>query len=154
MGKIEENFLFLTKMYCQNSNYAFEILKLFPPLNSRWKLYPRMLRNVAEVDLSTLVLGQRVSMPICAGATAMQCMAHVDGELATVRGRKKVLTQRVRRGLTFSDSLLCVHHADTSLDVFTASGIKPFDSAIQRPGLAHSATLFSNSMALVLSGIE
>ncbi|XP_003411592.2 2-Hydroxyacid oxidase 1 [Loxodonta africana] len=52
---------------------------------SRWKLYPRMLRNVAEMDLSTSVLGQRVSMPICVGATAMQCMAHVDGELATVR---------------------------------------------------------------------
>ncbi|XP_033041541.1 hydroxyacid oxidase 1 [Trachypithecus francoisi] len=52
---------------------------------SRWKLYPRMLRNVAETDLSTSVLGQRVSMPICVGATAMQRMAHVDGELATVR---------------------------------------------------------------------
>ncbi|KAH0510195.1 Hydroxyacid oxidase 1 [Microtus ochrogaster] len=52
---------------------------------SRWKLYPRMLRNVADIDLSTSVLGQRVSMPICVGATAMQCMAHVDGELATVR---------------------------------------------------------------------
>ncbi|XP_038187740.1 hydroxyacid oxidase 1 isoform X2 [Arvicola amphibius] len=44
-----------------------------------------MLRNVADIDLSTSVLGQRVSMPICVGATAMQCMAHVDGELATVR---------------------------------------------------------------------
>lgn len=48
-----------------------------------------MLRNVADIDLSTSVLGQRVSMPICVGATAMQCMAHVDGELATVRGRKR-----------------------------------------------------------------
>lgn len=86
-------------MSCQHFGYTFKILK---PLlffffsfetNSRWKLYPRMLRNVAEVDLSTSVLGQRVSMPICVGATAMQCMAHVDGELATVRGRKKVPPQ-------------------------------------------------------------
>ncbi|XP_055461526.1 2-Hydroxyacid oxidase 1 isoform X4 [Psammomys obesus] len=52
---------------------------------SRWKLYPRVLRNVADIHLSTSVLGQRVSMPICVGATAMQCMAHADGELATVR---------------------------------------------------------------------
>lgn len=59
---------------------------------SRWKLYPRMLRNVAEVDLSTSVLGQRVSMPICAAATAMQCMAHVDGELATVRACRSLGT--------------------------------------------------------------
>ncbi|KAB1262471.1 Hydroxyacid oxidase 1 [Camelus dromedarius] len=74
---------------------AFEILNpisFFLFFNSRWKLYPRMLRNVAEIDLSTSVLGQRISMPICVGATAMQCMAHVDGELATVRGRKKVLS--------------------------------------------------------------
>lgn len=49
-----------------------------------------MLQNVAEIDLSTSVLGQRVSMPICVGATAMQCMAHLEGERATVRGRKKV----------------------------------------------------------------
>ncbi|XP_072490528.1 2-Hydroxyacid oxidase 1 isoform X2 [Notamacropus eugenii] len=52
---------------------------------SRLKLYPRMLRNVATVDLTTSVLGQRISMPICAASTAMQCMAHVDGEIATVR---------------------------------------------------------------------
>lgn len=65
--------------------------------NSRWKLYPRMLQNVAEIDLSTSVLGQRVSMPICVGATAMQCMAHVDGELATVRGRNKGRPKMDRR---------------------------------------------------------
>ncbi|XP_070328410.1 2-Hydroxyacid oxidase 1 isoform X3 [Odocoileus virginianus] len=59
---------------------------------SRWKLYPRMLRNVAEIDLSTSVLGQKVSMPICVGATAMQCMAHVDGELATVRACRSLGT--------------------------------------------------------------
>ncbi|XP_045837609.1 hydroxyacid oxidase 1 [Meles meles] len=59
---------------------------------SRWKLYPRMLRNVAEVDLSTSVLGQKVSMPICAGATAMQRMAHEDGELATVRACRSMGT--------------------------------------------------------------
>lgn len=56
-----------------------------------------MLRNVADIDLSTSVLGQRVSMPICVGATAMQCMAHVDGELATVRGRKRSLSARTER---------------------------------------------------------
>ncbi|XP_005991149.1 hydroxyacid oxidase 1 [Latimeria chalumnae] len=51
----------------------------------RYRLYPRMLRDVSEVDLSTLVLGQRVRMPICVAATAMQCMAHPDGETATVK---------------------------------------------------------------------
>ncbi|XP_072490529.1 2-Hydroxyacid oxidase 1 isoform X3 [Notamacropus eugenii] len=59
---------------------------------SRLKLYPRMLRNVATVDLTTSVLGQRISMPICAASTAMQCMAHVDGEIATVRACHSVGT--------------------------------------------------------------
>lgn len=107
-----------------------------------------MLRNVAEIDLSTSVLGQRVSMPICVGATAMQCMAHVDGELATVRGRKKVLTQKDRRALTFSDSFLCMHQANTSLDMFILTKAKLIDSAINIPVFEPSAPLFSSCMTL------
>ncbi|NXI90305.1 HAOX1 oxidase, partial [Psophia crepitans] len=52
---------------------------------SRWKLYPRVLRDVSVMDLSTSVLGQKISMPICVGATAMQRMAHADGETATAK---------------------------------------------------------------------
>ncbi|NXI54379.1 HAOX1 oxidase, partial [Chloroceryle aenea] len=52
---------------------------------SRWKLYPRVLRDVSVTDLSTSVLGHRISMPVCVGATAMQCMAHADGEMATAK---------------------------------------------------------------------
>ncbi|KFP06070.1 Hydroxyacid oxidase 1, partial [Calypte anna] len=52
---------------------------------SRWKLYPRVLRDVSVMDLSTTVLGQKISMPLCVGATAMQRMAHPDGETATAK---------------------------------------------------------------------
>ncbi|KAG2467476.1 HAOX1 oxidase, partial [Polypterus senegalus] len=52
---------------------------------SRWRLYPRVLREVSHVDISTTVLGQKVSMPVCVAATAMQRMAHPDGEIATVK---------------------------------------------------------------------
>ncbi|XP_051723043.1 hydroxyacid oxidase 1 isoform X2 [Ctenopharyngodon idella] len=52
---------------------------------ARWCLYPRVLRDVSTVDMSTTVLGQRVSMPICVAPTAMQRMAHPDGETATAR---------------------------------------------------------------------
>ncbi|NXJ76040.1 HAOX1 oxidase, partial [Trogon melanurus] len=52
---------------------------------SRWKLYPRVLRDVSVMDLSTSVLGQKISMPVCVGATAMQRMAHADGETATAK---------------------------------------------------------------------
>ncbi|XP_078086486.1 2-Hydroxyacid oxidase 1 isoform X2 [Mustelus asterias] len=52
---------------------------------SRWTLCPRMLRDVSRMDLSTTVLGQRINMPICVSATAMQRMAHPEGEVATVK---------------------------------------------------------------------
>ena len=45
-----------------------------------------MLRDVSTVDMRTRILGQEVSFPVCVGATALQRMAHMDGELATARG--------------------------------------------------------------------
>ncbi|NWS58533.1 HAOX1 oxidase, partial [Chunga burmeisteri] len=59
---------------------------------SRWKLYPRVLRDVSVMDLSTSVLGQKISMPVCVGATAMQRMAHADGETATAKACQAVGT--------------------------------------------------------------
>ncbi|XP_036398962.1 hydroxyacid oxidase 1 [Megalops cyprinoides] len=52
---------------------------------SRWRLFPRVLRDVSRLDLSVSVLGQQLSMPVCVAATAMQRMAHPDGETATMR---------------------------------------------------------------------
>ncbi|XP_074513423.1 2-Hydroxyacid oxidase 1 isoform X1 [Sebastes fasciatus] len=52
---------------------------------NRWHLVPRVLRDVSRVDLSVSVLGQKLSMPVCVAATAMQRMAHPDGETATAR---------------------------------------------------------------------
>lgn len=46
-----------------------------------------MLRDVSVMDLSTSVLGQKISMPVCVAATAMQRMAHPDGETATAKGK-------------------------------------------------------------------
>uniref|UniRef100_A0A8C5MU00 (S)-2-hydroxy-acid oxidase n=1 Tax=Leptobrachium leishanense TaxID=445787 RepID=A0A8C5MU00_9ANUR len=59
---------------------------------SRWRLYPRVLRDVSVINLSTTVLGQRIDIPICVGATAMQRMAHPDGETATVKACKSLGT--------------------------------------------------------------
>ncbi|XP_042361495.1 LOW QUALITY PROTEIN: hydroxyacid oxidase 1-like [Plectropomus leopardus] len=58
----------------------------------RWYLVPRVLRNVSSVDLSVSVLGQKLSMPLCVAATAMQRMAHPDGETATARACRAVGT--------------------------------------------------------------
>ncbi|MDA2920940.1 alpha-hydroxy-acid oxidizing protein [Desulfobacterota bacterium AH_259_B03_O07] len=48
----------------------------------RIKLKPRVLRNVSNRDLTTTVLGQKISCPIIIAPTGMQGMAHPDGERA------------------------------------------------------------------------
>jgi len=45
----------------------------------------RTMVDVAERDTSTVALGARIAFPLLIAPTAMQCLAHPDGELATVR---------------------------------------------------------------------
>jgi len=52
----------------------------------RWRLRPRMLRDVSAVSTKTTLLGAPVSMPIGVAPWALQGMAHPDGEGATARG--------------------------------------------------------------------
>ncbi len=52
----------------------------------RYQLYPRVLRDVSGCNTSTTILGHAISMPVCVAPTAMQRMAHADGEIATARG--------------------------------------------------------------------
>lgn len=51
----------------------------------RLRLRYRVLRDVSERDLSTEVLGQRISMPVLIAPTAFHQLAHPDGEVATAR---------------------------------------------------------------------
>ncbi|CAD5323053.1 unnamed protein product [Arabidopsis thaliana] len=46
---------------------------------------PRILIDVSKIDMTTTVLGFKISMPIMVAPTAMQKMAHPDGEYATAR---------------------------------------------------------------------
>lgn len=52
---------------------------------ARRRLVPRVMRDVSVVDLSVELLGRRWPVPISIAATALQRMAHPDGELATAR---------------------------------------------------------------------
>ena len=55
-------------------------------ITCRYHLRPRFLRDVSHIVTATCILGQEVSFPVCVSPTAMQCMAHYQGELATARG--------------------------------------------------------------------
>mmetsp|Transcript_11461 Transcript_11461/g.14942 ORF Transcript_11461/g.14942 Transcript_11461/m.14942 type:complete len:391 (-) Transcript_11461:487-1659(-) len=51
----------------------------------RLRLRPRILRDVSAIDISTTVLGDKVASPICVAPTAMQRMAHDQGECANAK---------------------------------------------------------------------
>lgn len=52
----------------------------------RWRLRPRMLRDLSTLSTTTSLLDTPVSMPIGVAPWALQGMAHPDGERATARG--------------------------------------------------------------------
>jgi len=58
-------------------------------------LWPRMLVDVSERDLSTELLGARLPAPILIAPTAYQRLAHPDGELATARAAARAGTLMV-----------------------------------------------------------
>ncbi|KAK0179652.1 hypothetical protein PV327_005386 [Microctonus hyperodae] len=52
----------------------------------KYKIRPRVLTDVSKRDISTVILGEKISMPLGIAPTAMQRMAHPDGECANARG--------------------------------------------------------------------
>jgi 4-hydroxymandelate oxidase len=51
----------------------------------RFRLRPRVLVDVSDIDLSTTILGRPVAMPIGVAPAALHGMAHPEGEVATAR---------------------------------------------------------------------
>nr|WP_227025817.1 lactate 2-monooxygenase [Streptomyces fodineus] len=54
----------------------------------QWKIVPRMLRDVAERDLSVTVLGTQMPAPVILGPVGVLRILHPDGELAVARAAK------------------------------------------------------------------
>jgi len=60
-----------------------------------WALRPRVLTDVAHVDTSTTVLGEKVSMPVLVAPTSFHGLVNHDGELATALGTAEAGTLMV-----------------------------------------------------------
>ena len=52
---------------------------------SKWRLWPRILRDFSERDLSTELLGTELSVPVLLAPIGVQSIIHDDGELGTAR---------------------------------------------------------------------
>ena len=57
---------------------------------AHWQLHPRVLAGIAEVTPATTLLGTPVSSPVVIAPTAIQGLAHPEGEAATARGAAEV----------------------------------------------------------------
>ncbi|KAF2624302.1 (S)-2-hydroxy-acid oxidase [Macroventuria anomochaeta] len=55
----------------------------------KYKLRPRVLRDVSNVSTSASVLGKTIDFPLCVSPAGIQAMAHPLGELATSRACAK-----------------------------------------------------------------
>jgi 4-hydroxymandelate oxidase len=51
-----------------------------------WQLHPRVLAGITEVSPATTLLGRAVASPVAVAPTALQGLAHPEGEVATARG--------------------------------------------------------------------
>lgn len=52
---------------------------------AKYRIRPRVLRDVSKIDTSVELFGFKSSVPLGVAPTAMQCLAHSDGELGTAR---------------------------------------------------------------------
>ena len=55
----------------------------------KYRIRPRVLRDISTIDTSVPIWGARNSVPIGVAPTAMQCLAHPDGEVATAKACKE-----------------------------------------------------------------
>jgi lactate 2-monooxygenase len=81
----------------------------------RWRIVPRMLRDVAERDLHATVLGTEMPAPVLLAPVGVQTIVHPEGELATARAAAEM-------GLPFVASTASAHSME---DVARAGGDGP-----------------------------
>lgn len=56
---------------------------------TKYRIRPRVLRDVSKIDTSATIFGFKNAIPMGVAPTAMQCLAHSDGELGTARACNK-----------------------------------------------------------------
>jgi isopentenyl diphosphate isomerase/L-lactate dehydrogenase-like FMN-dependent dehydrogenase len=56
----------------------------------RWRILPRMLRDVSRRDLGITLLGRRLPAPVLLAPVGVQSMLHADAELAVARAARSL----------------------------------------------------------------
>ena len=56
---------------------------------SRFRIKPRILQGISNVDMSLSLFGERISMPICMAPVGLQAMANTLAEMASAQGSQQ-----------------------------------------------------------------
>jgi 4-hydroxymandelate oxidase len=75
----------LARAYIEGGSFAEQTLRDNLAIWDRYRLRPRVLVDVASIDLTTTVLGRPTALPVGVAPAALHGLAHPDGELATAR---------------------------------------------------------------------
>ncbi|CAL1713661.1 unnamed protein product [Somion occarium] len=68
-----------------NSTHAANLAEF-----KKWKIIPRMLRNVTERNLETTIFGEKLNSPLFVAPIGVQGIVHPDGECGTARAATKI----------------------------------------------------------------
>ncbi|RZS87395.1 4-hydroxymandelate oxidase [Motilibacter rhizosphaerae] len=113
-----------------------------------YRLRPRVLRDVAEVDTSTEVLGTRLAAPVVVAPSALHGLAHPDGEVATAAGTAdsgSLLCLSTRSSVPLEEVAAAGSGADWWFQVYVMRDRELTEGLVRRAA-AHGAK------ALVLTG--
>ncbi|XP_056695041.1 glycolate oxidase-like [Spinacia oleracea] len=99
-----------------------------------YRFRPRILIDVTNIDMTTTILGFKISMPIMIAPTAMQKMAHPEGEYATARAASAA-------GTIMTLSSWAISSAEEVAS--TGPGIRFLSSMHTRTGMANDSGLAS-----------
>ncbi|XP_058797215.1 2-Hydroxyacid oxidase 1-like isoform X2 [Phymastichus coffea] len=80
------------KNYYLGGTKAEETTKLNIDSFKKFRIRPKVLRNVSKRDISTTILGEKVSMPLGVSPTAHQRWAHLCGERASAKATESIGT--------------------------------------------------------------
>jgi isopentenyl diphosphate isomerase/L-lactate dehydrogenase-like FMN-dependent dehydrogenase len=88
-AQLPHNQLSILLTCCRGSESKFTVQEN-RDVFARYKLLPRMLRDVSHIDTSCSVLGVQSCMPVWVAPMAMHGLAHPDKEVATAKGSAKM----------------------------------------------------------------
>ena len=106
----------------------------------RLRLVPRVLRDMTDVSTAATVLGREISHPLIVAPSAVQRLAHPDGELATARAARDA-------GLLMILSM----NASTTVEEVRATGVRCWMQLYFSLDLDHMGAIVARAEA---AGVE